>query len=375
MINILILLPDQLKEPMGGMGEQARNILACFPMDYKFTVLGSADSEEYGETNFDYYPIMNISPMNGNSEPFSLTYLNQSLFIEKALSLHINPDIIHAFDWNSYWAGRILSNHYNVPLVVTMQLSIDKENKHPHTLQVLSHQMACAIEMSGLIQADAIIQVSESYSRLFNSFLLPKTSVIHNGINIEKWNKINDVVLPGNNPVKVIYIGRFAEMKNVQTILQCHLPDEIDLIFIGSTKGGNVELFDSMLKFCEATPNAHFVGPKYGQEKVDWLLTADAVIVPSIHEPFGIVALEALASRSILLSSFVNGMSDFLSEDCAINCGITKESIEHAFDKLLQLIPSEKENMISAGLKVCEEHTWALQASKMEKVYQSVLNS
>lgn len=375
MINILILLSDQLKEPMGGMGEQARNILACFPIAYKFTVLGSADSEEYSEINFDYYPIMNISPMNGNSEPFSLTYLNQSLFIEKALSLNSTPDIIHAFDWSSYWAGRILSIHYNVPFVVTMQLSIDKENKHPHTLQLLSHQMACAIEMSGLIQADAIIQVSESYSRLFNSFLLPKTSVIHNGINIEEWNKINDVVLPGNNPIKVINIGRFAEMKNVQTLLQCYLPDEIDLIFIGSTKGGNVELFDSKLNFCEATPNAHFEGPKYGQKKVDWLCSADAVIVPSIHEPFGIVALEALASKSILLSSFVNGMADFLTEDCAINCGATKESIELAFEKLLQLKADEKQLMINAGLKVCEEHSWYLQAEKMAKVYESVLSN
>lgn len=373
MINILILLPDQLKEPMGGMGEQARNILACFPAPFKFTVLGSADSDAYSTINIDYYPIMSISPMNGNSEPFSLTYLNQSLFIEKALSLQIKPDIIHAFDWSSYWAGRILSTHYNVPLVVTMQLSIDKENKHPHTLQVLSHQMACAIEKSGLIQADAIIQVSESYSRLFNSFLLPKTSVIHNGINLEEWKKINDVVLPGNNPVKVIYIGRFAEMKNVQTLLQCHLPDEIDLIFIGSTKGGNTELFDSMLNFCEATPNAHFVGPKYGQEKIDWLCSADAVIVPSIHEPFGIVALEALASKSILLSSFANGMADFLTEDCAINCGTTKESIELAFEKLLQLKPNEKQSMIKAGLKVCEEHSWSFQAEKMAKVYDSVI--
>jgi len=373
MNNILILIPDELKKPMGGMGEQARNMLDVFPPNYVFNVIGSANSEEFRNRNYHYYPVMKMNTLDGNPEPFSLTYLNQSLFIEKALSLSDKPDIVHAFDWSAFWAGRIIAQHYNIPLVVTMQLSIEKQIEHPHYLQVLSYQMACAIEISGLIEANAIIQVSESYAKLFPFILLPKTTIIHNGINSNEWVSKTKVKLPGDNPIKLVYIGRYAEMKNIQTLIQCKIPNEIDLIFIGTTSGGNSELFDAMVDFCNKTENAYFVGAKYGQEKIDWLMTADAIIIPSIHEPFGIVALEALASKSILLSSFVNGMGDFLTEDYAINCGTTVNSIELAFQKLINLSQEDKQKYIDAGIKICDNHTWSCQAEKLSKVYDSVL--
>jgi glycosyltransferase involved in cell wall biosynthesis len=173
----------------------------------------------------------------------------------------------------------------------------------------------------------------------------------------------------GDGKRKIVYIGRFAKMKNVDALLNLELPEDTDLIFIGSISGGFVEVFDRMLKACEEKDNFHYVGPKYGQEKIDWLMAADAVIVPSTHEPFGIVALEALASRSILLSSFVNGMGDFLTEECAINCGTTTESISEAIDRFVSMTDDEKNEMKEKGLQVCREHDWEIQADKLFKLY------
>ncbi len=375
MNNILILIPDELRKPMGGMGEQARNLLACFPIHYKFTVIGSANADEYEENNIHFYPVMKVNTMNGNPDPLSDIFLNQSLFIEKTLSIDFIPDIIHAFDWSTFWAGRILAKHFNKPLVVTVQLSIDKHIGNTiHPLQRMQFDMACSIELSGLIEADRIVQVSESYANLFHSFLLPKTTIIHNGINLSHYEKYNHVKLPGIAKTKLVYIGRFADMKNIQTLVKCTIPKEIDLIFIGDGRGGNSELYDLVVNLSKNIDNVHFVGGKYGQEKINWLCSSDAVIIPSIHEPFGIVALECLASKSILLSSFVNGMGDFLSEDCAINCGTTKESIEHSFQTLLHLTNEQKQSYIDAGLKVCKEHDWSLQAKKMAKVYEDIIN-
>ena len=99
------------------------------------------------------------------------------------------------------------------------------------------------------------------------------------------------------------------------------------------------------------------------------LFAADAVIMPSIHEPFGIVALEALASKSILLSSFVDGMGDFLTEDVAINCGTSKESIEKALDNLINLQEEERVQRIKKGLEICKEYTWEKSAKKLAAIY------
>jgi glycosyltransferase involved in cell wall biosynthesis len=124
-----------------------------------------------------------------------------------------------------------------------------------------------------------------------------------------------------------------------------------------------------MLKACLEKDNFYYVGARYGQEKIDWLMAADAVIVPSTHEPFGIVGLEGLASRSIVLSSFVNGMGDYLTDECAINCGTTTESISKAIDRFISMTNEEKNKMKDKGLQVCREHDWSIQADKLFKVY------
>lgn len=372
MNNIIILIPDCLNNPMGGMGEQAKNM---FPKitKYNFLVVGSTQQQESIIDNIYYLPVMEMYSYSGQPDPISSVFLNQSLYIEKVLSSGFVPDLIHAFDWSTFWAGRILAKHFNVPLVVTIQLSLQYGTENIHSLQKLQFNMGCALEMSGLLEAKSIIQVSSSYAKLFPKFLLNKTTIVENGIDLEKWEQTEKIDLPGTRKHKLVYIGRFAEMKNIQTLVKCKIPEEIDLIFIGSNRGGSPELHQAVID-ANSNDNVHYVGPKYGQEKVNWLMSAGAVIVPSIHEPFGIVALEALASRSILLSSFVNGMGDFLNEECAINCGVTKESIETSLQKLISLSEDEKTNYINNGIELCKEYSWKKQAEKLENVYNEVLN-
>ena len=126
-------------------------------------------------------------------------------------------------------------------------------------------------------------------------------------------------------------------MKGVQHLLEANVPQDIDLILVGSTNGGDAEVMQKIDPAIKANNNIHYVGPIYGQEKIDMLNGADAVIVPSIHEPFGIVALEALASKSILLSSRVDGMGDFLDDKNSIIVPPGSYGIEKAFNDFLQL--------------------------------------
>lgn len=365
------MIPDELKKPMGGMGEQLRNLAAHTPSDYHLTIIGSPNSEEYSEERFDYYAHHDLDTMwaKDSQKMIDQVFLKQSLFIERAWSLDIKPDIVHAFDWSTMWAGRIIARRYGVPLITTIQLSIDANTPRYVKATELEYDLAASIELSGMIDSSSIVQVSENYASLFPKFLLPKTTVIHNGIDLKLWEKEEEVKLVGNGKRKIVYIGRFARMKNVNALLDLELPKDTDLIFIGSLSGGHIDIYNRMLKACEEKDNFHYVGAKYGQEKIDWLMAADAVIVPSTHEPFGIVALEALASRSILLSSFVNGMGDFLTEECAINCGTTTESISEAIDRFVSMTDQEKNEMKENGLQVCREHDWAIQADKLFKLY------
>ena len=220
MNQILILIPDKLKKPMGGMGEQLRNLAAHTPSNYHLTIIGSANSEEYSEERFDYYAHHDLSTMwsKENHKMVDQVFLKQSLFVQRALSLDIKPDIVHAFDWSTMWAGRIIARHYGVPLITTIQLSIDANTPNHVKATELEYDLAAAIELSGMVESSSIIQVSENYASLFPKFLLQKTTVIHNGIDLKLWEKENDVELVGNGRRKIVYIGRFAKMKNVDAL-------------------------------------------------------------------------------------------------------------------------------------------------------------
>ena len=164
-----------------------------------------------------------------------------------------------------------------------------------------------------------------------------------------------------------------SQMKGVFALCQARIPAEIDLIFIGKNEGGDKSTVDAVMEKVKNTSNVHYIGPLFGQDKVDALRSADAIIMPSVHESFGIVALEALASESILLSSFVDGMRDFLTEEVAINCGTDAQSIEYALERLLNMSEEEKAQRRTKGLRVAEEYSWDKAAEKTKELYNSLI--
>ena len=101
----------------------------------------------------------------------------------------------------------------------------------------------------------------------------------------------------------------------------------------------------------------------------------DAVVVPSLHEPFGIVCLEALASGCTLLSSFKSGMGEYLTENVAINCGITPTEITTGIKTWLSLSENELQHRRDLGYKLCRQYSWNNSALILENIYTSVLKS
>ena len=109
------------------------------------------------------------------------------------------------------------------------------------------------------------------------------------------------------------------------------------------------------------------------QEKLNVLKSADGVIMPSIHEPFGIVGLEALASGCILLSSFVDGISDYLTEDVGINCGTDVFSISNALHDFLILPEDEIKYRQQKGIEIAKQYDWGKLSNQYYKVYKNLI--
>lgn len=374
-MKITAIIPDSISTPVGGMGEQFKNTYKYLKEDVEINIVGYPD-KDYKEPNY----VGAKNPIPEASYGPLTALLGQVIYFKEALKFG-KPDIVHAYDWTTYMAGYCLAKHFDVPLLLSMQLSVnglasqnifncgDPSTIDGHLLQ----KYQCQIEDFVLKNADKVICVSQAYTKYLPQETEGKTIVIPNGISLSKWDSKADVVFPGKNKYKIVYIGRFASMKGVQHLLEANVPQDIDLILVGSTNGGDAEVMQKIDPAIKDNNNIHYVGPIYGQEKIDMLNGADAVIVPSIHEPFGIVALEALASKSILLSSRVDGMGDFLDDKNSIIVPPGSYGIEKAFNDFLQLKDSQKKDMIKEGLKTCKAHDWKNISKQYLEVYKSFI--
>jgi glycosyltransferase involved in cell wall biosynthesis len=360
--DICILIPDCLERSMGGMGVLCRGILSSLSLGHNITVIGTPQ-EEISYPFCSYKSITPVNIMSGQYDPIIFHLLNQTAYVDE---VNLKPNIVHCFDWSTFGAGLYLKQKYNCKLVCSVQLALDDivEPNRIHPFQRSAFDSAKALELQGLNEADVVIQVSRHYARKYFMFL-NKTVVINNGINLDDFTIKDKIDLPGKD-LRLLYIGRYAEMKNTHTLSSITLPDGVDLLFAGSDKGSDPDIWDLTMKNIEQNPNMHYIGPYYGEGKVKLFNSVDGVIFPSLREPFGIVGLEALASGKVLLASNVDGMKDYLQEGNYIDCGITRESIEKSIQ---EFIVWDRKAIIKKGLSTVKDFTWTRQSGLYNKVY------
>lgn len=373
-MKVLTLIPDSMTEPTGGLGVQWKELYHRLKDRVDFYISGYPEQTPINNYLGVLHPIPHIQHGSLNIVLGTSSYLAAAMTFPK-------PDIVHAMDWTVYLSGVYASIIHNVPLVVSMQLSSNAMNKSDiyfcndrNSIDGQWINETClGIENLGIQFAKKIIHVSNGYANNYFKEYSDKNIVIPNGIDLSVWKPTERFEFPGNGKYKIVYIGRFTTMKSVSELVMAEIPKEIDLILIGDAKGSDQKTLSYIETAFREKENLHYIGPKYEQEKINALFSADAVIFPSKHEPFGIVGLEALASRSILLSSRVDGLGDFLDESNSIYCGYTSETISKAFIDFLNTSDDRKNELIINGLKTCKKYNWDNIADSYYELYQNIL--
>jgi glycosyltransferase involved in cell wall biosynthesis len=369
-MKVLALVPDYIEKPSGGMGEQFRHMMEQLKDRVEYFIVG------YPEQNtIDNYKSA-TAPIPFKHAALTTIY-GQSIYFLKALEFRNDFDIIHAFDWSTFYAGYLCKEHFKKPLICTVQLSLEQLNKNniyfchdPKTVDGIHiNQLQIYFEELGLIIADKVVQVSEYYNNLYTDYH-NKSVVITNGIKVEDWVKTRTPKLPGKNKLKFCYIGRASSMKGLEVILDCDIPENIDFYFVVSTKNAEELLFDRIKNKCNNKNIFHIPG-LYGQDKIDFLYSMDGVVMPSKHEPFGIVALEALISENLFITTASGGIKEIVE-------GIEYFKIENSLDllktikQIQKLSEEDKNRIIQKGKQRVLEYPWSKFADKLYNVYQEV---
>lgn len=111
----------------------------------------------------------------------------------------------------------------------------------------------------------------------------------------------------------LLFLGRLHPIKGCDLLLEAisqliqKIPQTVDLVFAGPDQLGWTNSLKALAQRLKIGHRVHWPGMVHGRVKLGMLRKADALILPSHHENFGLVVAEAMAcSTPVLISNKVN---------------------------------------------------------------------
>jgi glycosyltransferase involved in cell wall biosynthesis len=113
----------------------------------------------------------------------------------------------------------------------------------------------------------------------------------------------------------ILYVGRFDPRKGIETLVKAcaKLPQPFQLYLVGGSREGGSDSEEqqrirSLVKALGLEQVTVFTGQVSQEQLPAYYAAADVCVVPSYYEPFGLVAIEAMAAGTPVIASDVGGL-------------------------------------------------------------------
>ncbi|MGP8109212.1 MAG: glycosyltransferase family 4 protein [Thermoplasmata archaeon] len=239
--------------------------------------------------------------------PFVDSIDGYNVWIQKLKDLG-DIDLVHAHDWFGTLGGSQVAERLRRPFVMTVHSTeYDRSLGHPWE-HILGR------EQLGIRTATRVIAVSRHLrQQLIDRYNAdPKrVRVIYNAVRpTERLERID--------PTKriVLYVGRLAAMKGVDTFLRAAAkvnPGFPDVLFVIAGEGPEYPRLVELAAQLGIGDRAMFLGKVSDEEREILLSGASVFVLPSVVEPFGIAALEAMAAGVPTIVSKTSGVAEISS--------------------------------------------------------------
>jgi len=237
-------------------------------------------------------------------------------------------DLVHSHTWYANGAGHIAQLLHGIPHVVTAH---SLEPLRPWKAEQLGggYRVSSWIEKTAFEAADAVIAVSAGMAkdilRSYPSIAPEKVKVVHNGIDLQRWNRIDepDVVRAlGVDPDRpsVVFVGRITRQKGLPYLLAAaqKLPPEVQLVLCAGapdTPEILAEVKAGVAALQAERTGVVWIDRMLAQEELAALLSsATTFVCPSIYEPLGIVNLEAMACGAAVVGTATGGIPEVVAD-------------------------------------------------------------
>lgn len=294
-------------------------------------------------------------------------------------------DVVHAHDWVTAHAAIALRRTLEArALVATIHAT--EAGRHQGWLPGPLSDAIHSIEHWLVHEADRVITCSQHMRREVEQlFTVPgeRVAVIANGIDMRRWHATPDRTARardahGATGPLVVFVGRLEWEKGAHTLIDA-LP-RLRRRFPGlraviAGRGGHAERLEQQVRARRLTRAVDFVGWLPEPELHGLIAAADALVVPSLYEPFGLVALEGAALGAPLVVARTGGLAEFVDD------GVTGRTfapgdvagLADAVTGALGQGERSREMARAARERLATEYGWSLLATRTQEAYERAL--
>ncbi|MEM2117694.1 MAG: glycosyltransferase family 4 protein [Candidatus Bathyarchaeia archaeon] len=318
-------------------------------------------------------------------------YLSASKLVNELIKKEsFKYDIVIAHDWLSAISGITVKKEAGLPFAFHVH-STEKGRTLGNGSEVVSN-----IELRGAKAADLIVTVSYAMKEELMKLGFPKDKihVCYNGVDPQKYNpetvsaeeakRIRSSYGIKDDELMILFVGRLVGVKGVDKlimamphVLQKHPKAKLVILGVGDLQDYLVNLVRTMRLQDSVKLNFNFVSE---EERILHYAACDMAVFPSLYEPFGIVALEAMSmERPVVVGAAgVSGMREIVvccgEEQCGFHVDPNNPSdIAWGINSTLENQDKRKWLGKNGRKRVLEEFTWDKIAEKTVEAYEKII--
>ena len=287
------------------------------------------------------------------------------------------PDIVHAHDWRVGWAADTVARHIGVPFVLSLH-GIERM-RHGGRLPRGTATDVDSIEWWLAFEADHVIASTQlMVDQLMTAFELSpeRITTIPYGIDVSLWAA--DERSDGAEGPLVLSWGSVEYQKGFQVLVRSmrqlrRSHPEIHAVIAG--RGRYLPELQAQIDIDGVADIVELPGYVDDRRLRSLVHRAACVVVPSLYEPFGIVALEALAAGAPLIVARTGGLAELVDGTAA---GLAFEpgnpdDLAQRIDAVLTRTALAGQLRAAAAQLIDERHTWGDVAATTAALYDRMI--
>jgi glycosyltransferase involved in cell wall biosynthesis len=276
-------------------------------------------------------------------------------------------DVIHVHDWFGTVGAIRLGRRRRIPVVMTVHSTeYDRSLDRPWR-EILER------EEFGLAYSDRVIAVSRHLKlQLVQRYGVPDEwiRVVYNAVRpTDRLSRLE------SSQSLVLYLGRLVAMKGIDTFLRAVAKvarASSETLFVVAGEGPEYPNLLTLAAHLGIADRVLFLGRVTDEERSLLMAAASVFVLPSVVEPFGIAALEAMAAGVPTIVSKTSGVAEVTENVFAIDFW----DIDEFASRMIELLqyPVLRRYMGARGRWDALKSGWPERALETVEVYSEAIN-